>query len=191
MIAMTHPVAIATWAHKRLPAHSLCLAHVKHNGKRTCLAVPEAEAPAYLKARDQLAAELAAIVAEHKSRPRLPGDGKVINAHGQRRRPTPEDRQHYHGKYVVPSSKLHRHGPKCLVPVPDQPTYAASDRDWFDCTRHSSGAYVGSTAMRLHQHQTKRGRKYLMAHLVNDHRCPAVAAEKAARLAELDALDAS
>lgn len=186
---MTSAVSIPEWSphHKRLPRHALCESHVKHDGRTICLAVPEREAAAYLKARDKFARELEKIAAAHRARPRPVGDGKVVNAAGRRINPRPQDRQHPKGRMLdtFRASKRHRHNARCFTPIVGSVAYGyeitdprPSELGWYTCRN-------GMT--KLHEHRTKRGRKYLVAHIPGEVTCPDVRAEQAARAAESEA----
>jgi len=162
-----HPVSIPAWTpeHRKLPAHTLCLSHVKHNGRRRCLAVPEAEAPAYLAKLDRFAADIAKIVARHRAAELL--------------RPKPRGKGPKRIKPTIPQSKLHRHQPgsACLTPI-DVP----GEDGWFTCTVTSGAGY--SLNGYVHEHRTKRGRRFLTRHLQGERSCPATIARREAELAD-------
>lgn len=172
MIA-NHPVAIEVWRHKRLPAHTLCLSHVKHGGKQRCLAVPATEAATYLANLERfIGRDIAVSIKRHAA----------IEA----ARPAPR-----HPKSKIPKriklptaflrpSKLHRHavGATCLIEMTGM-----LDPGWFRCSVSNAP---------IHVHSTRRGRRFLMDHDPDDGaRCPAIVARRAAEAAARKTSEAS
>lgn len=170
-------VVIPEWTalHKRLPKHTLCESHVKVDGRKVCLPVPEHEAPAYLKARERVFAVIA----------------RNADAHAKREaaRPTPK-RSAAKATATIrfwkshANTKRHRHSTRCLSAIA-QPWADArpEDQGWVECSVLTS-AY--GSRYRLHTHHTKRGRPFLFAHMPDDERaCPDVAARRARERAEL------
>lgn len=182
-----HPVAIPEWSplHRKLPKHSLCLTHIKVGRTTRCLAVPADEAIAYMAKLDAFAAEIAKVAARHKAqeaaRPLPRGKGPKRVSPNPLMRPT----------------KRHRHTAACLVPMLSNPepvwdgVTARFTRpegepmtSWFRCTGPTGSTTYTGGGIPLHEHRTKRGRKYLIAHIPGDASCPDVIAErKAAALA--------
>lgn len=148
----TIPYLPAEWlpGMKKLPAHTLCLSHVKVDGKRLCLAVPEREAPARIRAIARLRAHIDRQLARR--------------AKLEAKRPRPEHasaRSPLTDRFWKTPSKRHRHSVACLEESDRLPA------GWFWCKtltlHHARGQYL------LHEHRTKRGRRYLVNH---GERCP-------------------
>lgn len=173
MIA-SHPVVIETWEHRKLPAHTLCLSHVKDaRGKRRCLAVPLAEAPKYLADLDRFAAMIASLARHHST---LEAARLAAAIH----HPASKIPKRVHNP--IPVSKLHRHqlGSPCLVPIE-----VPGEADWYAChpTRTLGATYVDPVNGYVHVHRTKRGRRFLVRHVQGDAYCPTTIARKAAEAA--------
>jgi hypothetical protein len=159
-----HPVSIPEWTplHKRLPKHTLCLTHVIHDGRRRCLAVPPTEALAYLAKLDRFAAEIARIEKRHHEL--------------EAARPLPRGKGPKRVKPIIVPSKFHHHRPgsRCLSPI------ESSEPDWYTCNPDRNARSVGNVNGYVHEHRTKRGRRFLVRHLQGDRHCPATIARKAA-----------
>ena len=191
-----HPVAIPEWSplHRKLPKHSLCLTHIKVGRTTRCLAVPADEAIAYMAKLDAFAAEIAKVAARHKAQ--------------EAARPLPKGKGPKRVK-VPPyfgTTKRHRHSAVCLTPQLTSPearwdgsaaspmgdkysgAWVKPDGEpmggWYTCQHYTGSTTYTGGGIPLHEHRTKRGRKYLIAHIPGDASCPDVIAErKAAALA--------
>lgn len=89
------------------------------------------------------------------------GDGKIIGTSGRRLKDYAGSGYSAHAPKVptlpLPASKRHRHSSWCL----DGPKTIDGSDGWYACSKLG---WIGQK-YQLHAHYTKRGRKYLVAHL--------------------------